>query len=85
MVAIVARLELAPFTAASSSFQVNPSTSAKPTIRTAAKMRAVMPRNPVRPSSMAIGSSPTTGKFEYLEILDEISVPADHAGRFLLP
>jgi hypothetical protein len=34
---------------------------------------------------MAIGSSPTTGKFEYLEILDEISVPADHAGRFLLP
>jgi hypothetical protein len=33
---------------------------------------------------MAIGSSPTAGKFDRLEILNEISVPAHHTRRFLL-
>jgi hypothetical protein len=47
-------------------------------------MCSIVLRDLIRPSSMAIGSSLATGKFDSLEILNEIPVPVDHTRGFLL-
>ncbi|MEH2499392.1 hypothetical protein V1294_005871 [Bradyrhizobium sp. AZCC 1678] len=83
--AIVARLEQASFTAASSSFKANPSVNAKPTIKAAMKICSILPRSLIRRSCMGFWIRPTAGKFDSLKILNEIPMPADHSRSFLLP
>jgi hypothetical protein len=48
-------------------------------------MCSIPARRPIRCSCMVFGIHPTAGKFDRLEILNEIAMPADHPRGFLLP
>jgi hypothetical protein len=85
MLAIPARLRTDSFHRGAEPVQGKPNYQGKPTIKVAMKTCPIAPHRPISRSCIGSGIHPTAGRFDHLEILNEIAMPADHARGFLLP